>query len=58
MLGLGNIGLYAGAYTLSKPISEINTWIGSIVGAIPPVMGWVAAGKSYLKRSISLYIYC
>lgn len=43
LLGAGNILLYAGAYTYSKRVTEWNTWIGSIVGAIPPVMGWVAA---------------
>merc|ERR1719231_563378 len=42
-LGAGNIGLYY-IYTLSKQTTEWNTWIGAIVGAIPPVMGW-AAGK-------------
>ena len=45
-LGLANIGLYAGPYTLSKPRSELNTWVGAVVGAIPPVMGWCAAGGS------------
>ncbi|KAL7449108.1 hypothetical protein ACHAWC_001197, partial [Mediolabrus comicus] len=48
MLGVGNIGLYAGLYTYLKPKSEINTWVGAIVGAIPPVMGWTAAGGSIL----------
>ena len=47
-LGAANIFLYAGPYTLSKPVSEINTWIGSVVGAIPPVMGWLAAGGALL----------
>lgn len=46
MLGIGNIGLYAGLYTYLKPRSEINTWVGAVVGAIPPVMGWTAAGGS------------
>ncbi|KAL9188292.1 hypothetical protein ACHAXT_006670 [Thalassiosira profunda] len=46
MLGVGNIGLYAGLYTYLKPRSEINTWVGAVVGAIPPVMGWTAAGGS------------
>ncbi len=45
-LGLMNIVLYAGVYTYSKPVSSVNTWIGSIVGAVPPVMGWMAAGGS------------
>ena len=43
VLGLSNIVLYAGPYTLTKPHYEINTWIGSLVGAIPPVMGYAAA---------------
>lgn len=42
-LGVGNIALYAGAYTYSKRHTELNTWIGALVGAIPPVMGWAAA---------------
>lgn len=46
LLGLGNIGLYAGLYTYMKPRSEWNTWVGALVGAIPPVMGWTAAGGS------------
>ena len=47
-LGIGNIILYAGPYTYSKQKSEINTWIGSVVGAIPPIMGWAAATGSVI----------
>jgi len=42
-LGALNIALYAGPYTLSKRHTEWNTWIGSVVGAVPPVMGYAAA---------------
>ncbi|KAK2623574.1 hypothetical protein QTJ16_007128 [Diplocarpon rosae] len=42
-LGALNIVLYAGAYTPLKRISVINTWIGAVVGGIPPLMGWAAA---------------
>lgn len=42
-LGVGNIALYAGAYTYMKPRTEWNTWVGAVVGAIPPVMGYTAA---------------
>jgi protoheme IX farnesyltransferase len=38
-----NIALYAGAYTPLKRISVVNTWVGAIVGGIPPLMGWTAA---------------
>jgi protoheme IX farnesyltransferase len=43
LLGVSNIGLYAGVYTYMKPRSVYNTWVGAVVGAIPPVMGWTAA---------------
>ncbi|EGO55368.1 hypothetical protein NEUTE1DRAFT_147903 [Neurospora tetrasperma FGSC 2508] len=42
-LGAANIALYAGAYTPLKRISAVNTWVGAIVGGIPPLMGWAAA---------------
>ena len=38
-----NILLYAGIYTPMKRISVLNTWVGAIVGGIPPLMGWAAA---------------
>ena len=42
-LGGLNIALYAGLYTPLKRISVVNTWVGAIVGGIPPLMGWAAA---------------
>ncbi|KAI1333924.1 UbiA prenyltransferase family-domain-containing protein [Xylariaceae sp. FL0016] len=42
-LGAANIALYAGVYTPLKRVSWLNTWIGAIVGGIPPLMGWAAA---------------
>ena len=42
-LGLFNLGLYTMAYTPLKRLSTSNTWLGSVVGAIPPMMGWAAA---------------
>ena len=42
-LGALNIGLYAGVYTPMKRISVLNTWVGAVVGGIPPLMGWAAA---------------
>ena len=41
-LGLTNIILYTSVYTPLKRISIANTWVGSVVGAIPPIMGWTA----------------
>lgn len=42
-LGGLNILLYAGVYTPLKRVSAINTWVGAVVGGIPPLMGWAAA---------------
>ncbi|KAK4246582.1 mitochondrial Protoheme IX farnesyltransferase [Corynascus novoguineensis] len=42
-LGAANIALYAGAYTTLKRVSAVNTWVGAVVGGIPPLMGWAAA---------------
>ena len=46
ILGLLNIALYAFVYTPMKRWTIYNTWVGSVVGAIPPLMGWVAATGS------------
>jgi protoheme IX farnesyltransferase len=42
-LGFLNIILYSWIYTSLKRKSIINTWVGAIVGAIPPLMGWAAS---------------
>ncbi|KAG9249061.1 heme a biosynthesis protein-like protein [Calycina marina] len=46
-LGALNIGLYAAVYTPLKRVHVVNTWVGAVVGGIPPLMGWAAgAGMS------------
>lgn len=50
-LGVFTVGLYAGVYTLMKRRTIWNTWVGSIVGALPAVMGWTAAGGHILPSS-------
>jgi len=42
VLGAFNLGLYTLVYTPMKRLSIANTWVGSVVGAIPPLMGWAA----------------
>lgn len=41
-LGVFNWILYTMFYTPMKRMSISNTWVGSVVGAIPPIMGWAA----------------
>ncbi len=42
-LGLFNVLLYALAYTPLKVVTPLNTLVGAVCGAIPPMMGWAAA---------------
>lgn len=35
---------YLLVYTPMKKVSPLSTWIGAIPGALPPVIGWTAAG--------------
>jgi len=43
-LGIGNLILYAAIYTPMKRFTVANTWVGAVVGAITPLMGWTATG--------------
>lgn len=58
-LGAFNLGLYTMVYTPMKRMSVANTWVGSVVGTIPPMMGWAAciggleAGR-YLTRVVRM----
>lgn len=41
-LGASTLFLYTLVYTPMKRLSALNTWVGSLVGAIPPLMGYTA----------------
>lgn len=41
-LGALNLFLYTSVYTPMKRFSIVNTWVGSVVGAIPPLIGWAS----------------
>ncbi len=49
------IVLYLFAYTPLKKITTANTLVGAIPGAIPPVIGWVAAGNTLDIGAASLF---
>ena len=58
-LGFFNIALYAGPYTWLKRSTIWNTWLGSVVGGIPPLMGWTACGGHLLpspEHPIALFL--
>jgi protoheme IX farnesyltransferase len=42
-LTLATVLIYVGVYTPLKRITELNTLVGAIPGALPPLIGWTAA---------------
>lgn len=54
------IALYVGAYTPMKRLSVANTWVGAVVGAIPPMIGFVAGGGGLDLNCLGLgaVLYC
>jgi protoheme IX farnesyltransferase len=41
-LAMGCLLIYVLAYTPLKPISPLNTLVGAVCGALPPMLGWTA----------------
>lgn len=41
-LALSNLVLYTAIYTPMKQQRPLNTYVGAIVGAVPPMIGWAA----------------
>lgn len=57
-LGVGNLILYSAVYTPLKRFTILNTWVGSIVGGLPPLMGWAATGAGLgITREMPLQIW-
>lgn len=46
-LAFATLAIYVLVYTPMKRISTLNTLVGAIPGALPPLIGWVAAKNSY-----------
>jgi len=45
-LATGNVLVYALLYTPLKPLTSLNTIVGAVCGAIPPMVGWTAVTGS------------
>jgi protoheme IX farnesyltransferase len=50
-----SLAIYLFLYTPLKQISTLNTLAGAISGAMPPVIGWVAAGGLIEPGAIALF---
>jgi protoheme IX farnesyltransferase len=54
-LGAATLGSYVFIYTPLKRITTLNTVIGAIPGALPPLMGWTAARGEISSDGWSLF---
>jgi len=49
------IGIYVLLYTPMKTLSTLNTQIGAVPGALPPLIGWTAASGHLATEGIFLF---
>jgi len=46
---------YLLVYTPMKRFTPLSTWVGAVPGALPPVIGWAAAGGAMDARAAALF---
>jgi protoheme IX farnesyltransferase len=55
LLGLFTLASYVWVYTPLKRVSSLNTVVGAVPGAIPPMMGWAAATGAIGPQALALF---
>jgi protoheme IX farnesyltransferase len=55
LLGLATVLLYIGIYTPLKRITSLNTVVGAVPGAIPPVMGFTAVQNGLSIEALAVF---
>ncbi len=56
LLGFASLMSYAFIYTPLKRVSPVAVLVGAFPGAIPPLLGWVAATGGFSYAAISLFL--
>lgn len=56
VIGLVVIVTYVGCYTPLKRVTALNTLVGSVPGALPPVLGWAAASGELTQGAWALFL--
>lgn len=55
-LAAATIAIYVFVYTPMKRTSSLNTLVGAVPGAIPPVIGWFGAGGKAGPEAVFLFV--
>lgn len=55
LLGSLTLGVYLLIYTPMKQVTWLNTLVGAIPGALPPLLGWVGSGQGLTLEGWSLF---
>ena len=56
LVAIATLLLYVLLYTPLKPVTTLNTAIGAIPGALPPVIGWAAATGTVGIEAVALFL--
>jgi len=56
VLAASTIAVYVCIYTPMKRVSSFCTTVGAVAGAVPPVLGWVAAGGRLDDGAMALFL--
>jgi heme o synthase len=55
LVGAATLGSYLFVYTPLKRVTWLNTLVGAIPGALPPLLGWTAARGSLSSEGLALF---
>ncbi|TAE20072.1 MAG: protoheme IX farnesyltransferase [Bacteroidetes bacterium] len=55
-LSLLSMVMYGLIYTPLKRVGVIAVWVGAIPGALPPLLGWVAATGEFTKEGLLIFL--
>ena len=56
VLSAATLAIYVCIYTPMKRVSSFCTTVGAVSGALPPVLGWVAAGGHLDEGALALFL--
>ncbi len=55
LVGAASLGCYLFIYTPLKRVTWLNTVVGAVPGALPPLMGWTAGRGSLTSEGLALF---